>query len=462
MESTVNPGPASSSEGRRAGARAGAGADEESTATRLPPGPSAPRLVQGVTALVRQRRGLHHLRARYGDAFVVDWPVVGPSLVISTSSEIKQLYTAGDAVENLENHLGVMFGPDSLVVLNGDEHRVKRKLLSPPFHGRRLAAYDEIVRDETMRELATWPTDREFPVLPSMGRITLNVILRSIFGAEDAEVAELRRRMPRGIKTGAFLTVAPLPGLGGPCSLRARYQAFRRAFDAIVDRLIDKAERDRDLDRRDDVLALMVQARYDDGARMSRSEISDNVLSLVAAGHETVAVSLAWAVERLRRHPHVLDALVEEADAGGEELRKATILEVQRTRPVIDVVARRVRAERLTLGRWTVPEGHMVLVGSALIHDDESVFPNATVFDPSRFVAAKPDQYEWVPFGGGSRRCVGAAFAEMEMNVVLCTMLRAVTLLPTNARDERFHFNGVTNGPARGGRAAIRHRNRED
>ena len=430
--------------------------------TVLPPGPSAPRLVQGITALIRQRRGMHRLRARYGDAFVVDWPVVGPSLVISTSAEIRQLYTAGDAVENLENHLDVMFGPGSLVVLNGNEHRIKRKLLSPPFHGRRLAAYEEIVEDETTRELATWPADREFPVLPSMGRITLNVILRSIFGTDGADVAELRRILPGVITVGAVLTVAPVPRLGGPWSLWSRYQAIRRRFDAIVERLIEKAEKDRNLDRRNDVLALMVQARYDDGSRMTLSELRDNLLSLIAAGHDTVAISLAWAVERLRRHPHVLGELVEEADAGGEELRKAAILEVQRTRPVIDVVARRVKAERLELGPWTVPKGHIVLVGSALIHDDESVFPNAKLFDPSRFVGARPDQYEWVPFGGGSRRCVGAAFAEMEMNIVLRTVLRAVTLLPTNARDERFRFNGVTNRPAKGGLAAIRRRDRAD
>jgi hypothetical protein len=191
---------------------------------------------------------------------------------------------------------------------------------------------------------------------------------------------------------------------------------------------------------------------------MSHSEIADQLLTLLTAGHETTATTLAWAVERLRRHPAVLRALVDEVGAGGNALREAAILEVQRTRPVIDMVGRQVKADRLQVGRWTVPKGYAVLVSITLIHDNESLFPNAQAFDPYRFLGARPDLYQWIPFGGGTRRCLGAAFANMEMHVVLRTLLRDVTLVPTDEPGERWHSRGVASAPARGGRAIVRRR----
>jgi cytochrome P450 len=202
----------------------------------------------------------------------------------------------------------------------------------------------------------------------------------------------------------------------------------------------------------------MLQSRYDDGVAMSREEISDQLLTLLTAGHETTATTLAWAVERLRRHPAVLRRLTDEADTGGSQLREATILEIQRVRPVIDGTVRKVRAPGLRLGRWTLPEGQVVLVSIYLIHRDETLFPNARSFDPDRFVGARPDTYQWIPFGGGVRRCIGAAFANMEMNVVLRTMLRDFTLEPTSERGERWHYRGVAFCPAQGGRAVVRRR----
>ena len=171
--------------------------------------------------------------------------------------------------------------------------------------------------------------------------------------------------------------------------------------------------------------------------RLSRGEIADQLLTLLAAGHETTATTLAWAVERLRRHPAVLRRLADEADAGGSDLREATILEVQRVRPVIDKTARQIRAPGMWLGRWTLPPGQVVLVSIYLIHNDEALFPHASRFDPDRFAGSRPDTYQWIPFGGGVRRCIGAAFAHMEMNVVPRALLRDFTLEPTSERDER-------------------------
>jgi cytochrome P450 len=346
-----------------------------------------------------------------------------------------------------------------MFALSGEAHHRQRKLLIPPFHGRRLAAYERIVQEETRRESASWPTGQPFPILPSTMRITLNIILRAVFGAQGAQFAELRALLPAAIRLGSQLAVIPVPKVDlGRWSPWGRFWAMRRQYDAIVDRLIDTARRDPALDERDDVLALMLQSRYDDGSGMSRQEIADQLLTLLAAGHETTATTLAWAVERLRRHPAILAELAQEADSGGSALREAVIAEVQRSRPVIDLVGRQVKADTLQLGRWTLPRDLAVLVSIALMHDDETVFPNPEVFDPSRFLAAKPDLYQWIPFGGGSRRCLGAPFATMEMNVVLRTLLSDFRWEPTDEPGERWHSRGVASAPAKGGRMVVRRR----
>jgi cytochrome P450 len=423
----------------------------------LPPGPSTPRLVQAAYALAMPGRGMRRLHARYGDAFTVNMPIFGRAVVISRPDEIKQLFTTGtDVVDNLDQNLGRVLGPGSLFALSGEEHRVRRKLLVPPFHGRRLLAYEQIVEDETVREIATWPRDTPFPVLPSTMRITLNAILRAVFGAEGAEFDRLRELLPRMVELGSKLAVIPLP-TKGRFSPWTRFRAMRREYDAVVDQLVAKAER-AGIEGRDDVLAMMLQSRYDDGTAMSRGDVADQLLTLLAAGHETTATTLAWTVERLRRHPEVLRDLVDEVDAGGKALREATVIEVQRNRPVIDMVGRQVRADGFQLGRWTIPKGYAVLVSIALIHDDDAVFPDAATFDPTRFVSGRPDLYHWIPFGGGTRRCVGAAFASMEMNVVLRTMLRDVTLAPTTEPGERWHSRGIANAPGKGGLAVVRRR----
>jgi cytochrome P450 family 138 len=430
------------------------------TTVRLPPGPTTPRFVQVLYALMAPRRGMPRLRARYGDAFTVNLPAFGRSLVISDPAEIKQLLqTSPEIADNLDRNLGRLLGSGSLFALRGDEHRRQRKLLVPPFHGRRLAAYQTIVEEEAVREMATWPQGRAFPTLPSMMRITVNAILRAVFGAQGPELAELRIQLPRAVALGSKLAVLPLPTVDlGRWSPWGRFWALRREYDAVVDRLLEQAAQDPKLDERDDILAMMLQSRYDDGTAMSRDEIADQLLTLLVAGHETTATTLAWAVERLRRHPDLLQALVSEVDEGGGTLRQATVLEVQRTRPVIDLIGRQVRAESFQLGRWILPRGSVVMVSIGLIHDDEAIFPNAQAFDPYRFVDAKPDLYQWIPFGGGTRRCLGAAFASMEMDVVLRTMLRDLTLEPTDEPDERWHSRGVANAPAKGGLAIIRRR----
>jgi cytochrome P450 family 138 len=428
--------------------------------TTLPPGPTTPHIVQTLFAIVVPHRGMRRLRARYGDAFTVKTPVFGRAMVISDPAEVRQLFqTKPENAENVEPNLGRVLGPGSMFAIKDETHRAQRKLLVPPFHGRRLAAMERIVEEETVRELASWPEGRPFPVLPSTMRITLNAILRAVFGADGAEFDRLRELLPELVTVGSRIVLLPMPKRDLPkWTPWGRFRALRREYDVVVNQLIDKVAKDPDLGERNDVLAMMLQSRYDDGSPMTRGEIADQLLTLLAAGHETTATTLAWAVERLRRHPKVLRDLVKEVDSGGKELRDAVITEVQRIRPVIDLVGRNIRTDGFQLGRWTVPKGMNVLVSIDLLHDDPAVFPNPRVFDPSRFMGTRPDLYQWIPFGGGTRRCIGAAFATMEMNVVLRTMLRDYTLVSTNELDERWHSRGVANAPGKGGLAIVHRR----
>ena len=427
-------------------------------AIRLPDGPRVPPWLLGVGFMLSRRRAFLWLRRRYGASATVRIPVIGSGVVVSDPALVKRVFqTSPDVLGYGEPNLGVVLGDGSTFALEGDEHRARRKILVPPFHGKRMRAYESIVEEETLREAATWPLGEEFATLQPFMRITLNVILRAVFGAEGREIEELREILPRLVALGSRLAIVPPIARKnlGRFSPWGRLVYERRRYDAVVGRLIDAALDDPDLEQRQDVLAMLLVARYEDGSALTRGHIADELLTLLAAGHETTATTLAWAIERLRRHPQLWRRLVAEADDDGFELREATVLEVQRTRPVIEGTSRRVVADRVDLGDWVIPRGYQVMVSIAAVHADEAIWPNADVFDPDRFVGAPPDNYAWIPFGGGTRRCVGAAFATMEMNVVLRTLLKNYQLTPTAAADERWHSRGIAFAPAKGGLAVV-------
>jgi cytochrome P450 family 138 len=424
----------------------------------LPDGPTGPRLAQALSFALNRNRSMHRARDRYGSAFSVSTLNLGRVVMLADPSEVKQLFQLSpEDADTPDINLGSVLGPGSLFAIGGDEHRKQRKLLTPPFHGRRLRAYENLIEECAEREMATWPEGRPFPVMPGTMRITLNAILQTVFGAEGDELDELRALLPTMVKLGSILAVLPISrrlfGSQGPW---ARFRRYRQRYDAIIDRLIDQALPG--LDNRDDVLAMLLQSRYDDGTAMSRAQIADQLLTLLSAGHETTATTLAWTVERIRRHPHLLSQLAAEVDAGGSELREATLIEVQRTRPVVEMTSRQVRADMVEIGRWRIPRGTVVTVAISLLHDSDELFPKPGVFDPTRFVGAKPDSYGWIPFGGGVRRCIGAAFATLEMNVVLRTMLRDFTLEPTSDAPEKPHNRGIAIAPAKGGLAVLHRR----
>ncbi|MGK2881095.1 MAG: cytochrome P450 [Mycobacterium sp.] len=429
----------------------------------LPPRVALPKIVQAA-AFMRSRRPLvERLVPRYGPAFRLQLPVVGETVMVTDAAMAKQLFTASpDDVGNIQPNLSRLFGPGSVFALDGVEHRRRRKLLAPLFHGNSIKNYETIAEEETLREIANWPQGRDFETLEPMMRITLNVILRGVFGADGAELDELRRIIPPWVTLGSKMAILPVPGRDlGPWTPWGRLAAARRRYDQLVDRLIDQAQRDPDLERRTDVLALFLRSTYDDGEAMTSQEIADELLTLLAAGHETTASTLAWAFERISRHPTVLAALVAEAATDGNELRQAAILEVQRVRTVIDLAGRRVYAPEIELGPYRVPRGHSIVVSISRIHADPSLFPDPLRFDPQRFVGAKPS-IAWIPFGGGTRRCVGAAFANLEMDVVLRTVLRELNIQINTAPGEKWYFRGVAYPPKRGGRVVVHRRRRQE
>ena len=425
-------------------------------AANLPLGPPWPSAVQGILFGIARHRIVRYYRERYGPVFSVNLPVFGRAVVLCDPTLIKELFTTStDLVGQVEPNLGRMFGPGSLFSTEGDDHKRQRKLLAPPFHGRRMKAYEDIVVDEVRRELATWPEGAPIGTLEPMNRITLNIILRAVFGADGRELDELRATLPGLVLSGSRLAAIPFPPeTFGPVDIWKRFDRRRKRYDTIIDRLIEQA-RSSNLDERNDILAVMLQSRYDDGSALTNSEIADQLFTLLAAGHETTANTLAWTVERLRRHPALFARLQHEADTGGGELRAATILEVQRTRPVVTLTGRQVRSDSFTIGGWTLPRGTVIAVAIDAVHQSNDVFPNAAAFDPDRFVGNRPDNYSWVPFGGGVRRCIGASFASMEMDVTLRILLETLDFESTESAGERWKSRGITFAPADDGVAVV-------
>jgi cytochrome P450 len=427
---------------------------------KLPPASKLPRRLGALAFVASRRRTVIWLNRTSGRCVTVRIPVFGDAVLVSDPALAKQVFTTSpDVLHNVQPNLSRILGAGSVFGLEGAAHRQRRKLLTPPFHGKSIKAYEDIVEEETRREMASWPDGVEFESLEPMMRITLNIILRAVFGADGAELQQLRELLPKWVTLGSRLTVLRSPkGRPGRFSPWAKLAAYRREYDGLVDNLIDRVRRDPNLEDRTDVLSLFVRSTYDDGSAMSRTDIGDELLALLAAGHETTASTLGWSFERISRHPAVLERLVAEVAGDDNTYRLATIYEVQRNRTVIDFAGRHVSVPMYELGEWRIPEGFSILVSLLQLHSDPDVYPNPERFDPQRFIDAKPNTFSWVPFGGGTRRCVGAAFAHMEMDIVLRTVLRRFTIETTSAPGEKWHNRGVAFTPTKGGRVVLHRR----
>ena len=428
------------------------------SASNLPPRPRLPKLMQAVGFAASRTVMFRQLSRRHGDVFTVDLPIFGNTVIVADPQIAKQLFAADpNDVGIIQPNLGRMLGRGSVFGLDGIEHKRRRKLLAPPLHGKSVKNYEAIFEEETLREAVSWRDGREFASLEPMMTIALNSILRAVFGADGEQLEQLRQIIPPWNALGSRLVALP-SRRHGRFSPRRRFAAYRLRYDAVVERLIDTAAADPGYETRDDVLTLLLRSTYEDGSTMSRRDIADELLTLMAAGRETTAATLAWALERISRHPEVLDQLVVEASTERNEYRQATLLEVQRARTVADFAGRHVYAPTFELGSWTIPRGYSIIVAIDRIHCGTKDFEEPARFDPQRFLDKRSQTNAFIPFGGGTRRCVGAVFANLEMDVVLRTILRHFTIQTTTAPDEKIHSRGVAHTPRSGGRVVLHRR----
>ncbi|BBX16431.1 cytochrome P450 [Mycolicibacterium duvalii] len=427
---------------------------------RLPPGPRAPKVLQGLGMVAIQSSMLTALSKRYGSAFTLNVPLFGRMVILSSPSDIKELFSSSrELIGRPKKNLSAILGEGSVFALEGDELLARRRLLLPPFNGKSMRSYETITEAEVRSELSTWPEGVEFETLEPMMRISLNTILRAVFGAEGAELEEMRTLMPAAVEFGSRIALLPevFRRDVGRWSPGGHFAQYRRRMDDLIAKLISDARADPDFDDRQDVLTLLLRTRYDDGTPISDQHIADELLTLLVAGHETTSSQLSWVIERVRRHPELLARLTEEADAGGSELLRATIQEVQRTRPVLTASLRRTRT-RVQLGEWVIPEDTTVMGALHLAMTSADSFPEPEKFNPDRFLGANPNPFAYVPFGGGMNRCIGASFASMEMEVAVRAILREFRIEPTDAADERPFNRGVSIVPNKGGRVVVHRR----
>jgi hypothetical protein len=426
---------------------------------RLPDGPQTPQLYNGLAFLLTRNRVIKKWQRRYGDVFTVRMPGFGQMVLVATPDLVKQVYTAKpDVLHGGKNPLGEILGPGSLFSMDEAEHLKERRMLLPPFHGERMRSYETIIEEEASRAMGSWPEGVEFAAIGSFQTVTLRIILRTVFGAEGRELAELEKLLPPMTTLGQRLVTAPfLRRDWGRRSPGGRWKRMHAEYRLLVDKLVDDHLADPGLDERIDILALMLRGYLADAGEINHSDVADELLTLLVAGHETTASALSWSVERLRRHPEILRRLEDEARTDENALRLATAEEVLRVRPVINATARLVM-KPFAIGEWVMPPGSRVVTGIAPLHKDVRFHENARSFDPDRYVGKKPDTYAWIPFGGGMRRCIGAAFAQFEIDIVLRTLLRNFELQTTTESGERESFRGVAFAPSKGGATVVRRR----
>jgi cytochrome P450 family 135 len=420
-------------------------------ASGLPPGPTSRRLTQMAEWLARPNRYAARQRARYGEVFTARIDPI-PWVMLGDPDDVRTVFTAGPQRTNTGEANEILrptLGPHSLLLLDGDEHMRQRKLMLPAFHGERIDRYRDIMREATERAIASWPVGEPFSLRPHTQAITLEVIMRAVFGVEGgAAMGRLRTPLKRFVdwagNPAALVMVATL-GFEHPIVRRQLRGRYLGPVDRELYALIAERRAAPDLAERDDVLSTLLLARDEDGEPMSDAELRDELMTLLTAGHETTATSLAWAVERLVRHPGGLERL-----AGDPAYVDAVVKETLRLRPVVALVLRKLLAP-LEVGGHELPAGTTVAPVILLVHRRPDVYPEPEAFRPQRFLDSAPGTYSWIPFGGGVRRCLGAAFAQVEMQTVLQTLAESVHLEAVGGA-ESVRRRGITLAPARGGR----------
>ncbi len=402
----------------------------------LPPGPKSPAILQALHLWRRPTAFLESCRDRYGDTFTLRVPTMPPDVHFSHPEAVKEIFTgnpeelsAGEGNKILEPLLGA----NSLLILDGSRHLRERRLMLPSFHGERMQLYGEVMRSIAAETIDRWPIGRPFALQREMQAITLEVIVRTVFGIEQGpRLAPLRAMLTRLISAGVnpLLLLPSLQVDLGPLSPWGRIRRMQREVHSTLQAEIDERRRG-GLQERRDVLSLLMSARDESGEPMRDEELRDEMITLLLAGHETTATALSWTVFRIHEHPELLARIRDEiGEVGGDgrhELLDATIKEAQRLNPIIPEVGRML-LKPARIGRWDLPAGVVASPSIYLTHRRADLWPEPERFLPERFLERKPGPYEFFPFGGGMRRCLGMAFALYEMRVVLAELLSRVRL----------------------------------
>jgi cytochrome P450 len=432
----------------------------------LPPGPRLPSTVQTLGWWTRPLAFLERCRARYGKRFTVRLLGTPPMVMLSDPEHVKEVFKAppevlhpGEGAQILEP----VVGPNSVILLDEGAHLEQRKLMLPAFHGEKMQRLSGLMAEVAEREVESWPREEPIGLHERLQELTLEVILRAVFGLDpgerlDAIRARLTHMMDLATKPWALIPILREVDLGGRLP-SARLDRLREETDALLFELID--ERRADHADRDDVLAMLLDARHDDGSPMSQEELRDELMTLLVAGHETTASELAFAFERLAREPAVLERLEAEVRAGEEDgYLTATIQETMRRRPVLPNAAPRLVKEPVEIGGWAYPVGAVLSANAYLIHHDPEIYPDPYAFRPERFLEEPPGTYTWIPFGGGRRRCLGASFAQLEMRIVLRAVVASSSVRRAGEGLELVRRRAITVSPGLGARAVLGDRER--
>jgi cytochrome P450 len=427
--------------------------------SELPPGPRAPATVNTVRLARRPLESLLGWRKRYGDVFTVKYLIFGTGVYVSDPAAIRDLLTgdqsdlhAGEA----NAPLSPVLGNNSVLVLDGPRHLRQRKLLLPPFQGSAVHSFRQVISDVAEQEVAGWGVGAEFAMRDRMRALTFEVICQAVFGVTNRErVGRLRAALLPIMDMGStFFLPAVLRRDFGPLSPGGRLRRRLQRADALLYEEIALRREDADIDQRADVLSLLLRARDEQGQPMTDVELRDELMTMLAAGHETTATALAFAFDLLLRHPQVYSRLRDELAAGDDAYLDAVVTESLRLRPVIDASERTLTEPRV-IGGWELPAGIRVYPGIVLVHRREDLYPAADRFQPERFLDGGAESYSWLPFGGGIRRCIGAALAQAEMAEVIRVVISRVKLRPMRPEPDPVVMRGITLVPKHGTPVAV-------
>jgi len=422
------------------------------------PGPRLPRPLQTLLGVGRPMTARLAMRRRYGRLFRTNDVFAGQMIHVADRALIEQMFKWKPAQYRVSEPRQIMepvTGPESILLLDGERHMRMRKLMLPPFHGEAIGRFAELIEEITDREIDGWRAGQTIRTRTVAQTVTLEVIIRAVFGITDPDRIEAFKQLLPKLSSAnpALLLVQKDLGRWSPWG---RFLAHRDRVDAMLYDEIERRRGEPDADGRSDILTLLLSARDEEGNPLSNRELRDELITLLLAGHETTANSIGWAFERLLRTPHALARLTEEVEAGeGDDYMEAVIKETLRVRPVVTEVFR-APSEPTELGGYLVEPGMQLAASIFLVQYDPELYPpDPEAFRPERFLDGAPEPYTWVPFGGGVRRCLGAAFAQLEMNVVIATVLRRARLRAPRERSEQARFRGITLLPSRGGEAIV-------